>query len=291
MPSTNTFSLSDTLSAAAIALAELGFPVFRSRPHDKPPLRTGWQVEATSDPAQVATLWAECPAANVSLACGRNAWVLDVDGDEGKASLRRLLERHGMLPPVPLSRTGSGGFHLFFAADPRIRNSVRRLGPALDTRSIGGLVVLPPSIHPDGASYRWLRDPWSQPILPAPAWLIELLDPPKPAEIPPQPIRLDHQVSAYARRALENELSAIANSRAPARGPDGRKIPGTQHETMFHAAIKLGSLVGAGLLAEQATRELLLQEACARGIAKQRASQTIRAGMAWGIAHPREVAR
>ena len=279
-----------TLREHAIAYAAAGFSVFRSRPRLKKPYREGWQDEATTDPRIIATLWSECPHANVSLACGRNAWVLDVDGDTGRASIRRLIDQHGPLPLVPLSRTGSGGFHLFFTANDRVSNSVGRLAAGIDTRSAGGLIVLPPSIHPDGGSYTWLRDPWRHELQPAPSWLIELLDPPKPPEAPPRVIKLDHHVSAYARRAIENELEAIRTSKAPTRGLNG-KISGDRHDKLFNAAIKLGTLVGAGLLAEGATRELLLEAARGRGIDERHAKQTVRDGLSYGIAHPREVAR
>jgi hypothetical protein len=275
----------------ARALASIGWPVFRCRPKGKAPYREGWQDEATTDPAMVDRLWREVRACNIGLACGHNVWVFDVDGAEGLDSVRALVARHGALPRAPLSRTGASGYHLFFQADARVKNSVGKLAPGIDTRSAGGLVVLPPSVHPDtGRSYAWVRDPWAHSIPPAPPWLLDLLAPPQALRPPAPPIEINHRIGSYARKAVKNELQRIETSKAPSRGPDGRKIPGNQHDTLLSAAIKLGTLVGANLLAEQATAELLLQAAQARGIDDRHARQTIRDGLRYGIAHPREVA-
>src|SRR4051794_7948926 len=171
-----------------------GWPVLPLRPGGKEPL--GAQAphgvkDATCDAAVVRSRWEQCPTANIGLACGAACWVLDVDGEDGKATLAGLSARHGTLPPTVASLTGSGGWHLFFALPSGgvVRNSVRRLGPGLDTRSLGGYVVLPPSIHPSGRPYAFVpgAEPWSVGLASAPAWLFDLLDPPtlpRPVAIP-----------------------------------------------------------------------------------------------------------
>lgn len=52
------------------------------------------------------------------------------------------------------SRTGGGGRHLFFAFED-IPNSVKVAHPQLDTRSEGGIIILPPSTHASGNPYEW----------------------------------------------------------------------------------------------------------------------------------------
>ena len=72
---------------------------------------------------------------------------------------------------VPL---GLGMFMpLAFARAGRIKNGVRAL-PGVDTRSAGGYVVAPPSLHPCGRTYRWIAGPGEAEIAVAPAWLVAL---------------------------------------------------------------------------------------------------------------------
>ena len=207
-------------AAAAIRAAGLLGPVFRGRARDKRPLRKGWQAEASADPATIARLWRECPDANVGLLCGVTAWALDVDRLDGLDTIAELEDRHRWLPVGPASVTGTGGQHRSFRATPRVRNSVRRLGPGLDTRGTGGFVVLPPSLHPNGNRYAWLpgREPWSVPLPDAPAWLLNALDPPR-AEVPRTAARAPQGSSAYVAAAMAGELDRVALA------PAGRAMP------------------------------------------------------------------
>jgi hypothetical protein len=48
----------------------------------------------------------------------------------------------------------------------------------LDIRGEGGYVLVPPSVHPSGAIYRWAGTGEDSPIMPAPTWLLEMLTAP-----------------------------------------------------------------------------------------------------------------
>ena len=122
----------------AARLAACGLPVFPVRPAGKTPLHRGWQAEATTDATAAALLWRDNLMANIGIACGDACWALDVDGEPGQETLRTLLSQHDKLPLTAASRTGGGGFHILFKDNPRVRNSVRRLGSGLDTRAAGG---------------------------------------------------------------------------------------------------------------------------------------------------------
>lgn len=151
-----------SLGAAALYYAqELGWPVFPLRPRGKVPLIGKAQGgnglhDATTSAEQVIAWWEATPAANIGLATGGSARlvVVDVDGAAGEAAL----DGFGALPDTPISHTGKGR-HLVFAADG-VRNSAGKLGPQLDVRGEGGYIVAPPSIHPNGHPYRWVRAPW-----------------------------------------------------------------------------------------------------------------------------------
>jgi hypothetical protein len=91
-------------------------------------------------------------------------FVLDVDGLDAAASLRKLEDRYGTLPETVASITPRGS-HLFFKSENgAVRNSAGAIAPGLDIRGDGGYVVLPPSIHPSGRPYVWSVD--SRIILP-----------------------------------------------------------------------------------------------------------------------------
>jgi Bifunctional DNA primase/polymerase, N-terminal len=116
--------------ALVLSLAARGLRLHPCVPRAKTPLLRDWPILASCD-ADIIRGWAaEHSECNWGLACGpgSNVWVLDVDGDQGKAALRRLIEQHGKLPETLTSRTGKGG-HLFWSY-PRstIRNSASKVG-------------------------------------------------------------------------------------------------------------------------------------------------------------------
>ena len=116
---------------------------------------------ATTNKDQIADWWCHWPRANIGLATGvpSGVWVLDVDPDKsGELSLGSLEEDHGTLPDTWQAQTGSGGRHIFFRHEEDLPNRVGQLGPGLDVRSTGGYVVVAPSVHNNGCSYRWLND-------------------------------------------------------------------------------------------------------------------------------------
>lgn len=237
-----------TLAETALAYAERGWPVFPLRPGEKVPLiakaEGGNGVhDATTDVAQIRAWWEIEPEANIGLACGTAHLVLDVDytdffaeKPDGATSLTALQQRFGKLPDTVRQYTGGMGWQFFFQPDERIRNGVKIL-PGLDTRSAGGYVVAPPSLHPSGRHYRWLAGPDEAELSPAPAWLIALLEPViEPERAAPTPVRAGN-LDRYVRAALDRACESIA----------GAGI-GTQCDALEHQAYGIGRLVGGGML-------------------------------------------
>ena len=70
---------------------------------------------------------------------------------------------------------------------------------------------------------------------------------------------------------------------------------GGRNTALHTAAVKLGTLVGAGLLTEYEAERVLLEAARASGYistdGERQARKTVTSGLRWGIAHPREVSR
>ncbi|WP_299791688.1 bifunctional DNA primase/polymerase [uncultured Marivita sp.] len=125
----------------------------------KHPIFAGWQEIATSDPAAITHWWHQRPWANIGIATGSRSGIVVLDVDisptkNGLASLEAIEHKHGKLPTTMTVRTGSGGYHFYFAASSTpLKNSVGHLGEGLDIRAEGGLVVAPPSLHITGNRY------------------------------------------------------------------------------------------------------------------------------------------
>ncbi|PZO84128.1 MAG: DNA primase [Micavibrio aeruginosavorus] len=166
------------LLSQALRYAERGWPVFPLKPRGKTPLTPNGFKDAATDKKQIVAWWEAHPDANIGLATGTASglFVLDIDGDDGEQSLKKLEENHGPLPPTGEVITGGGGRHLYFKLpDVRtVRNSAGKLGLGLDVRGDGGYVVAPPSIHSSGKPYERSVDSHNQ-IAPPPDWLVDLV--------------------------------------------------------------------------------------------------------------------
>lgn len=168
--------------AAALAYAEHGWRVLPVR--GKVPLLPAWSRPdgsgATStDLDTIRSWWTRWPAANVGLATGpaSSLAVLDIDPRSGgHESFAALEERVGVLPGTVTSLTGGGGLHLLYRhPDRKITSRANALGPGLDVKADGGMVVAPPSVHPDtGRAYTWLGGAWRDEL---PVWPEALLPP------------------------------------------------------------------------------------------------------------------
>jgi Bifunctional DNA primase/polymerase, N-terminal len=111
-------------------------------------------LNASGDPGVLARWWLRAPRANVGIACAPSGLlVVDVDprngGDETLALAVRAL---GELPRTWTVLTPGGGAHYYFRCEET--PDLAPLGPGIDLKH-HGYVVAPPSVHPNGARYRW----------------------------------------------------------------------------------------------------------------------------------------
>jgi hypothetical protein len=117
------------------------------------------------------------PDANVGIVTGRISGLVVVDIDVahgGAASFERLTAEHGPPPDTIEAHSGGGGRHLYFAhPGGRVPNRVD-IYRGIDLRGDGGVIVAPPSIHPNGERYRWApgRSPRALAPAPPPDWLL-----------------------------------------------------------------------------------------------------------------------
>lgn len=155
-------------ATAALIYAGDGWRVFPLRPRGKEPITSHGHLDATTEPETIRRWWDTFPAANIGLAIPAGLVVVDLDTLE---ALIRLRAEDRELPATPKCRTARG-LHLYYRTRTEIRNAVK-LFPGVDLRGVGGYVVVPPSIHPSGARYRWEVPLKPQNIAEAPEWLVE----------------------------------------------------------------------------------------------------------------------
>ncbi len=172
--------------------------------------------DGSKDPNQIALWWEKWPDANLGILTGQDSGllVLDVDGEDGKASLQALTAARGSLPKTLCAKTGRTGTdgkrkgcHYYFRAPvgAAIRNSSGALGKGLDIKTDGGYVVAPPSLHPSGLLYQWLAP--EQPLADVPPWMLARLAEAKPAPEAPRT-----QGEAIAEGERNHTLASLAGT-------------------------------------------------------------------------------
>jgi putative DNA primase/helicase len=163
-------------------MLELGMRLHPVVKNNKIPLLKNWPEQATTDPGTIALWLKRHPGCNWGIAAGRESgcFVLDVDGDAGRATVAKWCDEHGDSWLRTLAVSTGKGEHLYYLLPEEItiKNSVREIAPGIDIRSERGHVVAPGSIHPNGHSYRITN---RCPVAAPEPWLLELLSdrPPK----------------------------------------------------------------------------------------------------------------
>ncbi len=270
-----------SLTQSALWLAEeMRLPVFACGPDKRPVTRHGFH-DATRDPAEIKAQFSTPGAAMIGVPTGQGAgfFVVDLDVKNGGQGLEWLAAHEARLPKTRRHRTRSGGVHLLFTmpAGRTIRNSASKVGPGVDVRGTGGYIIAPPSDGYDVVD--------ASTIAQAPAWLLDLIDPPAPQAQPvahhaPSLPRQSGDGTPYALAALDAAATAIMTA------PDGAK-----HDTLNREAYSIGGLVAAGHLAEGPAIAALasaLEGLRARCEDFPAAQKTLRQAFAQGMAKPRE---
>ena len=117
--------------------------------------------------------WSQWPNANIGIVTGSisRLLVLDIDGEEGRQSLKIASNDAPINTPVARS---SRGKHYYFRAN-RIFRTCTGILPGVDVRCEGGLIVAPPSVHPSGRVYEWEKSIFDFGLEDTPEWLSEIL--------------------------------------------------------------------------------------------------------------------
>lgn len=179
----------DNTTIIASDYVDNGWSVLPVKPEEKRPYMTNWlQYTRTRASKQTVINWfSNLVNAGIGVVTGRvsNMVVLDVESD-CPYPIEDLLRKY---PTQMYSKTGSGGYHLFYQYPINVSRVANRVGifEGADLRADGGFIVLPPTIHPSGNRYEWVKrgalgafpmgllDLQSQPKVQNEGWITEAL--------------------------------------------------------------------------------------------------------------------
>lgn len=175
------------LQSAAESLLSFGYRIVPIMPRQKAPgefiagrwkAMDGWTKYKTTAPTKFElSMWDKWPDANIGIVLGSPVGdglvVIAIDLDlRDEEELQSVLAH---MPPTPMSKRGAKGETLFYRASPDLRSRAYKrptgeLDPKTGRAITEGLAdfltgnatkqtVVPPSRHPDGFDYRWVRGP------------------------------------------------------------------------------------------------------------------------------------
>ncbi len=241
--------------AAALDLAAEGFPVFwlgrTKRPvancpacpktdltHD--PAACGHLTchgfyAATTDPDGITAAHNAVPGGLLAIRTGQISGlaVVDIDPRNGGRPDPDLM------PPTRCVRTGSDGWHLYYAHPGRKLAAKLHGHPGIDIKADGGYVVAPPSIHPGtGRPYRRIGDRAVVEMPPA------LLAACRPAPTPTATARPTPITSLRGAGGISSPAALLAaNVAAVDRAPEGAR-----RNAIYGAARGVARMVAAGAI-------------------------------------------
>jgi hypothetical protein len=132
-------------------------------PHGRKKARVKWKRCQTERPdrEQVQKWFGNGKLLNMAVVLGPVSGDLCCRDFDVAESYQVWAESHPELAErLPTVRTAKG-YHVYFRAD---WNGIKHLGDG-ELRGTGGYCMLPPSVHPDGATYEWIIPPTAENLL------------------------------------------------------------------------------------------------------------------------------
>jgi putative DNA primase/helicase len=255
----------------------------------KHPYTTRGFKDASTDRKQIKAWWTKWLDANIGIATGRDSgiFVVDVDGDIGKASLSALKAQHGSVSKTLTVKTGKGRHYYYRCDGAHVRTSAGQLRSGIDIRGDGGYVVAAGSVHASGVTYRYVdgRGPDEVQVARAPKWLLDLVtakavttDQANEVKIRPIPAAKIDRARTYAQAACRREVDRV--TKAPVH---------QRNATLNRAAFKIGQLVPYDIVNKQAVTADLASAAHQNGLDDHEIMPTIQSGLRAGGQHPRRL--
>ena len=144
----------------ALYYAERGFYVFPIQPCKKIPYEgMSWKEVSTNDVNLIKKVGSsqKYKGCNWALDCGKsNVFVIDIDNKPGKDGIENSLKLR-LAAPDFMVETPSGGYHYYYKNE-NFGNSSERIAKGIDTRGIGGYVLIPGSSNGNKKPYRLIKD-------------------------------------------------------------------------------------------------------------------------------------
>ena len=259
-------------------VALLGWAVFPASQYSRASCFSGAHDAATSDLDTISGWCRDYPSCNWRLAFGLSQlWGLDIDAisedhaADGIGAMRNLTAINGALPPCPMTKSGGGGFAVFFKHNGEpITGKTGMPSPGIDPRRGRLSVTIPPSIHlTTKLAYRWIAPPWSVNAPNAPGWLLRAVaPPPEPVHRAAPDLSSGDKARSYAVGALKSAIAKVAC--APS---------GAANSTLNAETYAIGRFLSDGSVTEGEVRDCMVAAARARGIPIREAMATIDSGL------------
>jgi Bifunctional DNA primase/polymerase, N-terminal len=232
---------------AALKLAGRGVPVFPCG-DDKRPLTLHGFKDATTDPDLIREWWSRWPDALTGVPTGIKFVVIDIDCSKHVEAAQWYGSAN--LPITRTHVTRSGGRHLLFLPDQRVRNTTSKICRG-DTRGAGGYIIWWPACGFDVLH--------GEALAPVPEWIIKALAPP----VIVLPFRPGAQTSEQAQRKIDGVIRIIAGARV-----------GERNAVAFWGAARFAEMVEQALLSRDDALALVVEAASRTGLPRQEARRT-----------------
>jgi len=248
----------------ALRLARRGLPIFPcvnqpGQDTDKRPLTPNGFKDASTDPDLVHEWWTAHPNALIGVPTGIKFVVVDLDLEHEEAQAW-LADNRDRVPLTRTHRTRSGGIHWLFAPNDKIKCSVSRLGPHIDTRGHGGYIIWWPACR---------LEVWHGTVFAhVPDWICNALAPPPP----PVSRCFTARGRGPSSALLRAQLRVLADARE-----------GQRNQALFWAACRMGEAVRAGAISEDEAVVLLTSVGRQVGLLDREIVRTARSGIREGI--------
>lgn len=181
--------MNEKIADVALRYLNYGWSILPVKPEEKRPILQNWVQYSKVRPTieNINSWFNNLSGVGIGMVTGRisNIVVLDIEHD-CPYPINDILKRY---PTHMISRSGSGGWHLYYQYPTNVPRVANRVGifEKIDLRADGGFIVLPPTIHPCGNQYKWveegapgtfpmgLLDLKSQPTTQGEGWVTETL--------------------------------------------------------------------------------------------------------------------
>lgn len=166
-----------------------GWSILPVKPEEKRPYMTNWlQYTKTRASSEMVHGWFKSlSGAGVGAVTGRVSGIVVLDVESWcKTPIDELLRKY---PTQMIAKSGSGGYHLYYQYPIGVTKVSNRVGifEGADLRADGGFIVLPPTRHPNGQNYEWIKkgplgafprpflDFESRPMVQNDGWIVDAL--------------------------------------------------------------------------------------------------------------------